>query len=137
MTRRPLSIFILLILSLFAVSDTGAEEDTLKALVDSDGVQRADILAGQYFFKPNHIVVKKNVPVELKVRKEPGIVPHDFVIKAPEAGIDILESLSKDPKTIRFTPTRPGKYPFYCDKKLIFSKSHREKGMEGVLEVVE
>ncbi len=135
--RRTFSIFIWLLISSFGVSYTGAQENTFKAVVDKDGVQRADILAGQYFFKPNHIVVKKNVPVELKVRKEPGIVPHDFVIKAPEAGIDILESLSKDPKSIRFTPTRPGKYPFYCDKKLIFSKSHREKGMEGVLEVVE
>ena len=24
---------------------------------------------------------------------------------------------------------------FYCDKKLLFFKSHREKGMEGVLKV--
>ncbi len=137
MMRRTYSIFIVLILSLFAVSDTGAEEDAFKAIVDSDGVQRAEVLAGEYFFKPNHIVVKKNVPVELNVRKEPTIVPHDFVIKAPEAGIDILEPLSKEPKSIKFTPKKTGKYPFYCDKKLIFSKSHREKGMEGVLEVVE
>jgi hypothetical protein len=30
-----------------------------------------------------------------------------------------------------------GRYPFYCDKKLFFMAGHREKGMEGVLEVVE
>lgn len=36
-----------------------------------------------------------------------------------------------------FTTTKPGKYPFYCDKKLLFMDSHREKGMEGILEVVE
>jgi hypothetical protein len=30
-----------------------------------------------------------------------------------------------------------GEYPFYCSKKLLFFKSHREKGMEGMLEVVQ
>ncbi len=119
------------------ISAAEAQKNTFKAVVDNEGVQRVDVVAGEHFFKPNFIIVKVNVPVEMKVRKEPGIVPHDFVIKAPEAGIDILESLSKEPKSVKFTPTRPGKYTFYCDKKLIFSKSHREKGMEGVLEVVE
>jgi plastocyanin domain-containing protein len=81
--------------------------------------------------------VKVNVPVELKARKESGFVPHDLLLKAPEAGINIDVSLSSEPKTISFTPTKPGKYPFYCGKKLLFLPSHREKGMEGVLEVVE
>jgi hypothetical protein len=29
---------------------------------------------------------------------------------------------------------QPGIYLFYCDKKLLFLPSHREKGMEGRLE---
>ncbi len=131
---RHLLTVVMLLLACVCAS---ADEQVEKAAVDVDGVQKADVLAGQYFFKPNHIIVKVNVPVELRVKKEPGIVPHDFVLKAPEAGIDVLESLSAEPKSIKFTPTKPGKYPFYCDKKLIFSKSHREKGMEGTLEVVE
>jgi plastocyanin len=77
------------------------------------------------------------VPVEIKIKKEPTIVPHSFVIKTPEAGMDIVESLGSEPKTIRFTPTKAGKYPFYCDKKFLSSKSHREKGMEGIIEVLE
>ena len=36
---------------------------------------------------------------------------------------------------VRFTPTKAGVFAFYCDKKLLFFKSHREKGMEGVLKV--
>lgn len=112
-------------------------EKVFKATVDSDGVQRVEILGGGYFFTPNRIIVKVNVPVELKVRKEPGIVPHNIVVKAPEAGIDFDLSLSDEPKSVRFTPTRPGVYPFYCNKKLLFFESHREKGMEGVLEVIE
>lgn len=114
-----------------------AEEVTFRAVADADGVQRVAILGGGYFYKPNHIIVKVNVPVELTVRKEGWFVPHDFVIDSPEAGITVRESLSTEPKVIRFTPTRVGKYPFFCSKKPPFFKSHREKGMEGVLEVVE
>ena len=105
--------------------------------IDKDGVQRVDILAGDYFFKPGHIIVKVNVPVELNVRKETYIVPHNIVIDAPEAGIKVNESLSRDPKAITFTPTKVGTFPMFCDKKPPFLSSHREKGMEGVLEVVE
>jgi hypothetical protein len=36
---------------------------------------------------------------------------------------------------IRFTPTQRGLFTFYCDKKLLFFKSHRDKGMEGLLDV--
>jgi plastocyanin domain-containing protein len=113
------------------------EEKLFTATVGSDGVQRVDVLGGGYFFDPNHIIVKVNVPVELKVRKESGIVPHNIVMKAPEAGIEFDESMGSEPKVIRFTPTRAGKYPFYCSKKLLFFEGHREKGMEGVLDVVE
>ena len=59
------------------------------------------------------------------------------MIKEPEAGIDINETLSTEPKTIKFVPKKNGKYPFYCDKKLLFFKSHRERGMEGVIEVTD
>lgn len=114
-----------------------AENEPFTATIGEDGVQRVEMVGGGYFYKPNHIIVKVNVPVELKVKKEGGIVPHDLVIDAPDAGIAVRESLSSEPKVIRITPTKVGKYPFYCSKKPPFFKSHREKGMEGVLEVVE
>lgn len=107
------------------------------ATVDKDGVQRVGILGGGYFYDPNSIVVKVNVPVELSIRKEAGMTPHDFVVKAPEAGIDVSVTLDTKPVLVRFTPTRPGRYPFICSKKLLFLKSHKDKGMEGMLEVVE
>lgn len=116
--------------------DKPKEESVFKATVDKDGVQRVEMVGGSYFFRPNHVVVKVNVPVELKIRKESGIVPHDIVLKAPEAGIDFSLSLSDETESVRFTPTRTGIYPFYCDKKLLFFPSHREEGMEGTLEVI-
>jgi plastocyanin domain-containing protein len=129
-------VIFLLLLICFADS-IQAQKKQFTAAIEQDGVQRVEVLAGEYFFHPHYIIVKVNVPVEIKIKKEPTIVPHSFVIKAPEAGMDIVESLSSEPKTIRFTPTKAGKYHFYCDKKFLFSKSHREKGMEGIIEVLE
>lgn len=127
-----MSLFFLVFTS-FAM----AESVPHQVVIDDDGVQRVEIVGGGYFYKPDHIRVKVNVPVELKISKEGGIIPHDFVIDAPEAGISVKESLSGEPKIVRFTPTKVGKYPFYCSKKPPFFKSHRDKGMEGVLSVVE
>ena len=106
------------------------------AKLDPDGVQRVRLEGGGYFFKPGHIVIKVNVPVELLASREAGMVPHNLVIKAPEAGISVDEELAAEPKKITFTASALGKFPFYCGKKLLFFASHRERGMEGVLEVV-
>jgi plastocyanin domain-containing protein len=114
-----------------------AEADEGVARVESDGVQRIAIVGGEYFFKPKRIVVKANVPVEFLVSKEPGMVPHTLVINAPEAGIMLDVELGPEAKPVRFTPTAPGMFPYYCKNRLFFFKSHREHGMEGLLEVRE
>ncbi len=103
----------------------------------SDGVQRVDLLAGSYFFTPDRIVVRVGIPVELSVRTEKGIIPHTIEIKEAALGLDVYELLGDEPTVIRFTPTKTGRYDYYCAKRLLFFKSHREKGMKGVLEVVE
>lgn len=54
---------------------SGGTEPELPAVSGYEGVQRIDILAGSYFFKPDHIMVKVNIPVELSVRKEWGSSP--------------------------------------------------------------
>lgn len=133
---RFFAVFLLIAGVSFA-QDTGQEKKVFKAAIDKDGIQRAEITGGEYFFEPYHIIVKINVPVELRVRKKPGIVPHDIIVNAPEAGINFKEDLSKEPKVIKFTPKKTGKYPVYCSKKLLFFKSHKERGMEGLLEVIE
>lgn len=113
-----------------------AQEPASPVKPDADGVQRITLTSGSYFFKPGRIVVKANVPVELLASRESGITPHNLVIQAPGAGVMVDQELAADPKKIAFTATKPGKYPFYCSKKLPFMAGHREKGMEGVLEVV-
>jgi plastocyanin len=104
--------------------------------VSADGVQRVEVVGGAYYFEPSRIVVKANVPVELTLRKVPDVLPHDFVLSAPEAGIAVAESLSTEPRVVRFTPTRAGAYPYFCSKNPPIFPSHRHQGMEGVLEVL-
>jgi plastocyanin domain-containing protein len=112
-------------------------ETVYRASPAADGVQHVGIEGGAYFFKPPRVIVKVNVPVELTVSVGRSVIPHSFVIQAPEAGIAVDENLSSQAKTIRFTPTVAGSYPFYCRNRLLFFESHREKGMEGVLDVVD
>ncbi len=131
--------FLMICLALLTsslVASTGYAE-TVTASVSEDGVQKVEILAGSYFFKPDHIVVRVNIPVEISIKKEWGLIPHTFEVHEPGLGLDVKESLSTEPKVIRFTPRKTGTYEFYCGNKLLFFESHREKGMKGVIEVVE
>jgi plastocyanin domain-containing protein len=120
---------------MYLANDVRGQKNIYKAVPDDDGIQRISIIGGEYFFNPDYIIVKVNIPVELTIRKETGVVPHDIVIEEPEAGIDFNEALSTEPKIIRFIPKKVGKYPFYCSKKLLFFKSHRDRGMQGIIEV--
>ena len=101
-----------------------------------DGVQRTTIILDSYSYAPNHIVVQGGKPVELTLKSVTTFTPHNFVLKEPDAGMTVDQSVDDgDTAVVKFTPTRPGTYTFYCDKKLLFFASHREKGMEGRLEV--
>jgi plastocyanin len=119
-------------------ADVSAPGETVyRASRAADGVQHVRIEGGAHFFEPKRVIVKSGAPVELTVSVGRSVIPHTIVIQAPEAGIVVDESLSSQPKHIRFTPTVVGSYPFYCRNRLLFFETHREKGMEGVLEVVE
>jgi plastocyanin len=129
-------LFVLMGMFVVATAYSAETKEVYQATIDSSGVQKVEMLAGSYFFKPNDVIVKVNVPVEISIKKESGFVPHNIVLHAPEAGVDFDVDLGKEPKVIKFTPTKTGKYPFYCSKRFLFW-THRDKGMEGVLEVTE
>ena len=134
---RTFSAAALLAFASLLISQEPAKGRRVVATVGQDGIQRVEMIGGSYYFDPAEVVVKVNVPVEISIKKI-GSSPHSIVLKAPEAGIDFEMSLGAEPKVIKFTPTKVGKYPFWCTKKAPFSsKSHRDHGMEGILEVVE
>lgn len=129
----------ILLVALAASASVAYADDAAptRATVDADGVQRVEIAGGSYFYRPSHVIVKAGAPVELTVSMEAGLIPHSFVIDAPQAGIALRTELSTTPKTFRFTPTQAGRFAYYCTHRLLFFKSHRARGMEGVLEVEE
>ena len=104
--------------------------------VDRDGVQRITVIVDSYSYTPSHLQVEVGKPVELILNSVTIVTPHNFVLKEPSAALMIEEDVPSGKGTVvRFTPSQRGLFPFYCDKKLLFFKSHREKGMEGLLEV--
>ncbi len=132
---RCFSAFFLIVFLAMPALSGAAETGPVTAEIGADGVQRVDVLAGSYFFNPNRIILKVNVPAEIRIKKDSGMVPHDITMQDPEAGMEFQVGLSSAPKTISFIPKETGTYPFYCSKKFL-GESHREKGMQGTIEVV-
>lgn len=98
----------------------------------ADGVQRATITLDSYSYRPNHVIVEAGKPVELTLTSVTTITPHNFIIKEFSVEQDVSAGKTV---VIRFTPTQTGTFPIYCDKRLWPLPSHRDKGMEGKLEV--
>ncbi|MBI3806156.1 MAG: cupredoxin domain-containing protein [Nitrospirae bacterium] len=104
--------------------------------VAADGVQRATVTLDSYSYNPNHLIVEAGKPVELTLTSVTTIIPHNFIIKDPAGRLSVEQDVGAGKTvTITFTPTQPGIFPIYCDKRLWPLPSHRDKGMEGKLEV--
>ncbi len=120
--------------ALAAGCSSGVGRPVVEAVAERVGdVQKVRVEAHTYYFEPNRIVVRAGIPVELTLKNKSLVVPHNFTLKAPEAGIDIDRDLGfKGGAVLTFTPTRPGEYEFICGKG-----SHMAKGMTGTLVVLE
>lgn len=95
-----------------------------------------DVTLDSYSITPETITVKVGEPVTLKVTNIAKRIPHNLVIHAPEAGVDVKVDLSGGKSgSVSFTATKAGTYEVNCDKKLLFFESHKEKGMHGKLVV--
>ncbi|MGH7229739.1 MAG: cupredoxin domain-containing protein [Nitrospiraceae bacterium] len=136
--KAGMAMFVLS--GLFAVTavaeDQPRESNPMVVEADADGIQRASITLDSYSYTPNHLVIQVGKPVELELTSVTILTPHNFIVKEPGADLMVDRNVSAGKRVvIRFTPNQAGVFPFYCDKKLLFFKSHREKGMEGRLEV--
>jgi len=104
--------------------------------VDSDGVQRTTVILDSYSYQPGHLIVEKGKPVELTLKSVTTFTPHNFIIKDPAGSLAVEQDVRAGKTTLlKFTPTQSGTFPIYCDKRLWPLPSHRDKGMEGKLEV--
>jgi heme/copper-type cytochrome/quinol oxidase subunit 2 len=134
---RTLAIVGLLTITLVSI---GHASDSLGSAIavpiSPDGVQRATVILDSYSYSPNHLVVENGKPVELTLTSVTTITPHNFIIKDSTGSLSVEQDVGAGRTVMaRFVPTQPGLFSFFCDKRLWPMRSHRDKGMEGLLEV--
>ena len=99
--------------------------------------QAISLSLGDYHFTPDTLEVQAGRPVVLTLTNTDTLTPHNFTLQEAAAGLDIDTDVSAGSNsTVVFTPVKPGACTFFYDKKLLFMKSHRERGMEGILRVI-
>ena len=104
--------------------------------VAADGVQRTSATLDSYSYQPSHLIVEAGKPVELTLTSVTTFTPHNFIIKDPAGSLTVEQDVSAGKTVVvKFTPSQKGTFPIYCDKRLWPLPSHRDKGMEGKLEV--
>lgn len=107
------------------------------ALWAAEAPRTVTITMGDYQFNPDTIRVQVGETVRLRFLDTDLITPHNFILRDKAAGLDVsLDVGAGETASTTITPLTPGRYTFYCDKQLLFFKSHRERGMEGTLIVV-
>ncbi len=115
---------------------------------ETAGAQRLTVTVGDSLaFDPPTLTVTAGKPVILTIRNI-GNTDHDWTITGlpardiksavqaghghPRTGEIVGHPKPKGEVTIRFTPTQPGTYEFYCSVP-----GHRQAGMQGLLQVTE
>lgn len=133
---KPLGITILLFMLPAVLPVNAADSNVPQAPfvvpLSPDGVQRATITLDSYSYTPGHLIVEAGKPVELTLTSVTTIVPHNFIIKEVSVEHDVSAGKTQ---VVKFTPAQAGIFAIYCDKRLWPLPSHRDKGMEGKLEV--
>lgn len=133
MMRVPMLAAVLLVLVMLSSEDRGFG---VVGKADDQGIQHATITMDSYSYSPKELSVQVGKPVELTLRNAATFTPHTFHLVDPAAGLHVHAEVSAgESQTVRFTPKERGTFTFYCEKKLLFFKSHRERGQEGHLEV--
>ena len=101
------------------------------ATLTPENVQEIHVRVESFYFEPSRIHVTVGVPVRMILTSGTFIIPHNFTLYVPDAGLEIDQDIGHGKtRIVRFTPTKEGEYRFYCDKG-----GHAGKGMVGVLVV--
>lgn len=128
-TVRTIPILVILAALSFAGSALNPPE-----LLAATPTRSIAIKMGDYRFSPDEITVRAGETVQLQLTNTDSLTPHNFTLKAENAGLNVDTDVSAGKtEVVDITPLAPGTYKFYCNKKLLFFKSHRARGMEGTL----
>lgn len=94
------------------------------------------ITTGDYHYAPDVIEAGIGQTIVLHLTNTDSITPHNFTLVDKSAGLDVDTDIGAgSAASISLTPRYPGSYTWYCNKKLPFMKSHRDRGMYGTLVV--
>lgn len=107
-----------------SVASPGAMATESATAMMEDGAQTITVEGGNFYFKPNEIKVKMGTPVKLTFSNMQGF--HDFVID--DLDVKTKQITAGNKETVEFTPTKKGKYEFYCSVG-----QHKQMGMKGTL----
>ena len=103
-------------------------------LLAANPVRSIPVKLGEYRFIPDTITVQAGETVQLQLTNTDSLTPHNFTLKAEAAGLNVdVDVNAGKTEVVDITPLAPGSYEFHCKKKLLFMKSHRDRGMEGTL----
>ena len=130
------SLLLVATLSIAACATSGSERPPsvgVAELVEGGRRQLARLKVESYYYEPDRLVVKVDVPVRLIIDSDTLLSAHGITIFAPEAGLQVSTVVpARQQITVDFLPTQSGEYPFHCNVE-----DHEGRGMVGVLQVVE
>jgi plastocyanin len=99
-----------------------------------DATPVIELELSDYRFSPREIQLSTNQSAILRLVNTDSVTPHNFIMEtgndSPIVEVDLLGGETVE---VKLPPLPAGRYTFYCSNKLLFMKSHREKGMEGIL----
>lgn len=126
------ALFLVLCTAIVHAAEPAQPSAPFTVPIGPDGVQRTTVILDSYSYQPGHLIVEAGKPVELTLKSETFLTPHNFIIKELSIEEDVGAGKTV---VVKFTPTQTGIFAIYCDKRLWPLPSHRDKGMEGKLEV--
>ena len=101
-SRTPFALFIVLVCCAFLLQAQEPQE--------SPEPRKITVVAKRYEFQPSKIELKAGEPVEITFTSED--TKHGFVCK--ELNLEKVVYDKEKPATVKFTPEKPGTYPFHC-----------------------
>jgi plastocyanin len=103
----------------------------------ADAVRVIAVGMGDYRFQPDAIELHAGETVRLELTNTDGLTPHNFTLQDAAGELDLdIDVAAGETQVLELSAPVTGTYTFYCNKKLPFMKSHRDRGMEGALVVV-
>jgi hypothetical protein len=98
------------------VADTNSVPTAVDIPVNASGVQELTLVVTPQGYTPAHFAVKRGLAVKLTFRQlgEVGCGDEMIITWGDGKSADLKLASPDDVKTLKFTPNRPGDYPFHC-----------------------